>query len=108
MDPNFIFTREIEKARKAREKGNEGQARVCARRAAGAILSIYFSRQGISVVGLSAYQMMKLFLHQSQIPETARMNVNHLLMQVNEIFQLPAEIDLIQEALALRDQISNL
>jgi len=40
---------EFERAETARSSGNEGQARVCARRAAGIAIREYYARRGQSV-----------------------------------------------------------
>jgi hypothetical protein len=108
MDPGIDFEHEIEEALKARGNGNEGRARVCARRAAGAALRNYFSRKEVSVEGLSAYQLLLLFVNQPQIPPIAMQYADYLILQVSETFQLPEEVDLIHEARSLRDQLLRL
>ncbi len=43
----------------ARGRGNEGQARVCARRAAGVAVREYFLRLGIPIVNPGAYDLLQ-------------------------------------------------
>jgi hypothetical protein len=45
-----------------RARGNEGQARVCARRAAGAVLREYFQRRGLPVRSPSAYDLWNYWI----------------------------------------------
>ena len=97
-----IFDIEIQKefhnAQVARENGNEGRARVCARRAAGAALKIYFSRQDLPFNGLSAFELLQVFIKQPGIPSSAMQNAVNLTLSVSESFQLPVKVDLIYEA----------
>ena len=51
---------EFERAEAARANGNEGQARVCARRAAGIAIREYYARRGQSVHTPSAYDLLQL------------------------------------------------
>lgn len=45
-------------AEQARARGNEGQARVCARRAAGIAIREYLTRRGIRPPSASAYDLL--------------------------------------------------
>jgi HEPN domain-containing protein len=96
---------ELEKAVTARENGNEGMARVCARRAAGLIIGEYLQRRGISSPGPSAYDRLRLLLNLADAPEQARQIGDHLLRRVNQDFNLPFEADLIEETRRLADQL---
>ena len=55
------YNYEIEHAISARKNGNEGMARVCARRAAGIIIGEYLNRLGYSNLTHSAYARLTLF-----------------------------------------------
>ncbi len=100
-DWKILFDDEMERARAARDRKNEGQARVCARRAAGIILREYFSRQGITSRSPSAYDMLNLFLQLPDSPSRARQAAENLVLRVTEEFKLPVDVDLLEEAQAL-------
>ena len=85
----------------ARMRGNEGQARVCARRAAGLVVHEYFQRSGMPVRSSSAYDLLKALLEMHDLPEEARREAQYLTMRVNEEFKLPLEVDLLQAAATL-------
>jgi HEPN domain-containing protein len=90
--------RELEAARLAREAGKEGQARVCARRAAGLAAQAYLTRHGQPAGGPSALQALGELAAAPYAPERARLAAARLTERVNAAFSLPAGIDLIEEA----------
>ncbi len=92
------FDVEIARAESARAKNNEGQARVCARRAAGAVVREYFKRRGIPVRTPSAHEALKLLAEQAQLSPPLKRAADLLILRVDEGFQLPAGVDLIAEA----------
>ena len=96
---------ELEQAVTARENGNEGMARVCARRAAGLIIGEYLQRREIPSPGPSAYDRLRLLLDLADAPEGARQISEHLLRRVNPDFNLPFEADLIEETRRLAEQL---
>jgi len=102
---NYEVENELNNARTARANGNEGKARVCARRAAGLALRNYFKKQDLPEEGLSAYQLLKAFLNLSGIPPKAKQNAINLTLRVTESFNLPDHVDLITEARSLCEQL---
>jgi hypothetical protein len=88
---------EIARATHARLEGNEGKARVCARRAAGYIVEEYFERNGYQSPGSSAIFRLRLLDSLPGIPLQAKEIVNHLLIHVTPDHKLPVDVDLIQE-----------
>ena len=96
---------ELENAITARENGNEGMARVCARRAAGLIIGEYLQRREIPSPGPSAYDHLRLLLELTDAPEQARQISEHLLQRVNQDFNLPFDSDLIEETHRLAEQL---
>lgn len=90
--------REFEGAERARANHNEGQARVCARRAAGIAIRESFSRRGIYPVSKSAYDLLNLLKQDALLPADVKLFVDHLTLRVTEEFKLPVEADLITEA----------
>jgi HEPN domain-containing protein len=89
---------EFQKAEEARQRGNEGQARVCARRAAGIAIREYLLRQGIRPPSASAYDLLNLLKNDPQLSPDLKRIANHLTLRVNEEFKLPVNADLIVEA----------
>lgn len=98
MDWQAEIKVEFEKADQARARGNEGQARVCARRAAGIAIREYLMRQGIRPPSISAYDLLNLLKEDPQLSPNLRRIAGHLTLRVNEEFKLPVNADLIAEA----------
>lgn len=92
------FEHEIAQGLEARARGNEGQARVRARRAAGAAVRAYVRSTGGDGQTLSAFQLLGELLKMPGIPERARQATEYLVLRVNEEFNLPADVDLLQQA----------
>lgn len=89
---------EFEKAAQARGRGNEGQARVCARRAAGIAIREYLNRRGIRPPSTSAYDLLNLVKEDALLSPDLRMIADHLTVRVTEEFKLPVDVDLVKEA----------
>ena len=98
MDWRSQFQTEFDKAEQARSRGNEGQARVCARRAAGIAAREYFSRRGRPVRTPSAYDVLNLLIEDRSLPDDLRQFAEFLTLRVNEDFKLPVDVDLIAVA----------
>ena len=89
---------EFEKAEQARARGNEGQARVCARRAAGIAVREYLTRQGIRPPSVSAYDLLNQLKSDPRLSPELQLIAEHLTLRVNEEFKLPVSADLVAEA----------
>jgi hypothetical protein len=98
---------EFERAAQARAKNNEGQARVCARRAAGIAIRDYLTRKGIRVPSASAYDLLNLLKDDSRLPPDLKLIADHLTVRVTEEFKLPVKADLIAEARLLCNWLLN-
>ena len=94
---------EFDRATQARSKGNEGQARVCARRAAGIAIREYLTRRGTHISSTSAYDLLNLLKNDALLPFDLKLVAEHLTLRVTEEFKLPVEADLIAEARILCD-----
>jgi hypothetical protein len=93
-----IFDSELQKAESARAYGNEGRARVCARRAAGIVIREYMAKQGLAPTGPSAYDLLRdLQRIQGLSPKLYEVS-EHFLAHVTTDWQLPFQADLIDEA----------
>lgn len=99
------FETEIEQAESARQTGNEGMARVCARRAAGIVAGQYLIIRGLPVPGPSAVDRLNSV---AVLPDTTpeiRETIRHLLIRVTPEHRLPIEADLIADARLLKDHL---
>jgi HEPN domain-containing protein len=105
MDRQTQIEAELEKAEKARARGNEGQARVCARRAAGLAVREYLSRRGIRTLSTSAYDLLNLLKNEPKLSHDLKQIASHLTLRVTEEFKLPVDVDLIAEARTLSEEL---
>lgn len=96
---------EFDKATQARERGNEGQARVCARRAAGIAVREYLTRSGIRPASASAYDLLNLIKDNPALSSDLRRIADHLTVRVTEEFKLPVDVDLVAEAKHFCDEL---
>jgi HEPN domain-containing protein len=96
---------EFDKAAQARGRGNEGQARVCARRAAGIAAREYLARCGIRPPSVSAYDLLNLLKNDPALPPDLQRIADHLTMRVTEEFKLPVDVDLVAEAKQFCEQL---
>lgn len=94
---------EFERAEAARARGNEGQARVCARRAAGIAIREYYVRRGYTVRTPSAYDLLNLLTEEPHLSPDLKQAAAYLTLRVNEEFKLPVDVDLLDEARKLCD-----
>ena len=94
---------EFERAEAARTRGNEGQARVCARRAAGIAIREYYARRGQSVRTPSAYDLLQLLAEEPHLSPDLKQAAAYLTLRVTEEFKFPVDVDLLDEARKLCD-----
>ncbi len=97
-DPHEEIEKEFAQAERARARGNEGQARVCARRAAGIAIREYLERRGIRPRTTSAYDLLNLLKDDPLLSPDLRLIADHLTLRVTEEFKLPMDADLVAEA----------
>jgi len=96
---------EFQRAEEARAKNNEGQARVCARRAAGIAAREYLTRNGAFPNTASAYDLLSLLKKDTLLSNDLKLIADHLTVRVTEEFKLPVDADLIAEARILCDEL---
>jgi len=96
---------ELQRAEDARAKSNYGQARVCARRAAGIAIREYLSRKGTPPRITSAYDLLNLLKDDPLLSPDLKLIADHLTLRVTEEFKLPVDADLIAEARTLCDEL---
>ena len=95
--------REFTRASDARARGNEGQARVCARRAAGIAISEFYARRGQPVRTPSAYDLLQLVAGEPHLSPELKRAARYLTLRVTEEFKLPVDVDLVEEARKLSE-----
>lgn len=88
---------ELAQAEAARASGYEGRARVNARRAAGMAVRAFLLARGDVVGSGSAVDLLQTFRDQPDTPDDIRQVLEHLLIRVNQDFELPLSVDLIGE-----------
>ena len=98
MDWQAQIEAEFEKAEQARARGNEGQARVCARRAAGIAIREYLTRRGVRPLSVSAYDLLNFLKEDPDLSPDLKRIADHLTLRVTEEFKLPVNADLVAEA----------
>ncbi len=98
MDWQTEMEAEFQKAEQSRARGKEGQARVCARRAAGIAIREYLLRQGLRPPSASAYDLLNLLKDDPHLSPGLRRIADHLTLRVTEEFKLPVKVDLLAEA----------
>jgi len=90
--------RELEDANRARVDGNEGRARVCARRAAGWAVSVTRSLAEEREIESNAYDMLQWLAEQADTPEAVRSAATRLTARVSHDHTLPFPEDPLEDA----------
>ncbi|MFH1524699.1 MAG: hypothetical protein ABIF04_07015 [Chloroflexota bacterium] len=89
---------ELGNAERNRQAGNEGRARVCARRAAGIAARDFLTRNGIRTQSSSAYEALLALVAFPGISRDLQAAAVHLTTRLAENFTLSIDVDLIAEA----------
>lgn len=98
METRARVQMEMTMAIAARNQGNEGMARVCARRAAGIVVRDYLDRHEIDAAGLNNFEILIDKGIRENLPAAVIPLLENLSMRVDENYTLPAEIDLLADA----------
>lgn len=96
--PKLQIKEELLLAKQSRLEGNEGRARVCARRAAGAAVKEHLVKIGITQKQENAIQSLLILAQTETLPTRVQEAVEWLVQRVNQDHNLPPEVDLIDEA----------
>jgi len=96
--PKLQIKEELLLAKQSRLEGNEGRARVCARRAAGAAVNEYLTKMDITQKQENAIDSLQILAQLGTIPDRVQEAVDWLIQRVNEDHKLPSGVDLIHEA----------
>ena len=108
MDPKkacIQVREELLLAKQSRLEGNEGRARVCARRAAGTAVKLYLKKTGFTIGSENALQSLDKLRSDPGLPTRVQSAINWLVQRVDQNNNLPEEIDLINEARIILDYI---
>ena len=99
---------ELGHAAEALKEGNDGKARVCARRAAGVALRSWFQSRGRATGPLSAQLLLKLASEDYALPEDVRRIAGRLAAQAGDPDPENRSADPIAEARAIIGAIESL
>ena len=99
------YANELDQAEAARKAGNEGMARVSARRASGIIIKGYLVRQGIYTSTPSAFERLEILIDLPYVTEQVKQVAVYFLLRVNPDYMLPVDVDLIAEARWLAQEL---
>jgi hypothetical protein len=89
---------ELELAELARKGGNEGRARVCARRAAGWAAQGFLTRRGVGIHRESVYAALRILAEFPGLDPHLRQAAENLTTRIGGDPALPAGADLIADA----------
>lgn len=92
-------------AEQTRSEGNEGRARVCARRAAGLAIRAYYRARGDSLVESNAYSLLRRLRADANIPQEWKSITDTLLIRVEKDYSFPSQADVLAETRRLIQQI---
>lgn len=98
---------ELAQAENSRQEGNEGKARVCARRAAGHVAGEYLRRQGIQIETMNALNRIKETVERSELTDETKAILEHFLIHTTPDFKLPVNVDLIEDVRHLAHELLN-
>jgi hypothetical protein len=105
QDWQELTHQELEMAEEARLRGNEGRARVCARRAAGHVAGEYLARNNFPFSSTSALERLR-YLHSSLDEDSEAWEiVGHFLIHTTPEHELPIDADLIKDVSHLAQQL---
>ena len=89
---------EMKAAQEARRAGNEGMARVCARRAAGWAIGRRYHEQLPPTATSNAYLLLTWLKEQGEVPDTLRAAADRLTTRITEDHDLPHSEDPLEDA----------
>ena len=96
--PILQIQEELLLAKQSRIEGNEGRARVCARRAAGAAAQRFLLKAGITDQPENAMESLQTLRSEPGLPDRVITAIDRLIQKVDLDYNLPADVDLIIEA----------
>jgi|GEM_PF-1271580 len=114
MDYTFDMTypdgveKELKRGREAKEDGNAGMTRVCARRAAGVAIRLWKDKRGRDIKwGTSAMAQLKTMSLDESFPETIRQAAERLTTQQLHDHTMPFDNDPLDDAVIVIEHLNN-
>ena len=102
MDWEITFEHELTTAAAARERGNEGMARVCARRAAGAAAGEYLRRSQLPNPN-TAFDRLRLLAGDPSFSPEIQELARRFVVRITPEHTLPIDADLLADARKLAE-----
>ena len=102
MDWKTTFEKELATAAAARTRGNEGMARVCARRAAGAAAGEYLRRKQLPTPN-TAFDRLRFLAADPVFSPEIRELAGRFLVRLTPEHELPIDADLLVDARRLAE-----
>lgn len=93
-----MIDRELAAGARAKDPGNEGRARVCARRAAGSAVGHWLERHPRPGWGVDARARLRALAGDEAFPESVRAAARRLTPRVTQAFALPFPEDPLDDA----------
>jgi hypothetical protein len=100
-----LAVQELSKATQTRQNGNEGMARVLARRSAGLSIREFLATKGVDQRGLSLNALLKDVDVRNHIPVSLHSALDRLSTRIGMDFNFPADFDLLLDAKYIIDQL---
>lgn len=109
MPAKEFYLEQIEKelagAREAQKSGNDGKARVCARRAAGWAITWFLSRHSKKAWGVQAMTQLTMLKEDRDFPQEVRDAAGRLTTRISGIFKYPFPTDPVEDSKLIVDYI---
>lgn len=90
--------KELASAQNALSVGNDGKARVCARRAAGQAITWYLTKFPEKKFGNDAVTQLRFLMNETSFPQEVRDAAVRLTTKISERFTYPFSTDPIEDA----------
>ncbi|TAK56731.1 MAG: hypothetical protein EPO24_10735 [Bacteroidetes bacterium] len=97
------ISKEMTLAETFRKQGNEGRARVCARRAVGIALVWYYESRKINITNPDVIELMKRVLSDSIVPDDVQQAAQRLSAKITSEFQYASSSDPLADARCIID-----
>lgn len=104
-DTGTAVAAELEKARVALAGGNDGKARVCARRAVGTALNHFYAVAGAAMRGTDAMSLLLRASDDGTLPDRARAAAFRLTTKISERNARPFSDDPVGDARIIVDAV---
>ena len=90
--------KELSTAREARQSGNDGKARVCARRAAGQAVAMYLAKNPMPAWGTDALSQLKHLKDSPEFSQPCRDAAARLTTKISDQFTYQFSTDPLEDA----------